>query len=321
MVVDREGAHRDRIAEILADDKIEVACVGDTQSALDLHRKDPFALVITEMNLGTESGLDLLERLRSIDPGGQTMVMTDDVSVDAARAAMRAGAGDLLAKPLDDAEAVRATVRHCLARSAGAGEKRSLVTRIRRDAAELERLNRQLLSLVARDSLTGLYNYRHFRQALEAELSRSRRHSHTLSLALLDVDHFKLYNDAHGQIAGDELLRTLAQMLLVQCRISSTAARYGGEKFIVLVPETSADGAFRFAEDFRAAVETHRFAGCETLPLGKVTISGGVVAYPQSGREPLELIRKLDETLARAKQSGRNVVSVCEAPRPGSAIG
>ena len=317
MVVDRQRPFRERIAEILADETIVVTPAADAKSALALHRESPFELIITEMELGTESGLELLDQLRSIHPVDATVVMTEEDSLEAAKAAMHAGASDCFVKPLADADSLREAVKRSLTRPGEESGDRSLITRIRRDAAELDELNRQLLTLVARDSLTSLFNYRFFRQALDTEIARSRRHSHPFSLVLIDVDHFRLYNDAHGQIAGDELLRSLAYMLQAHCRVSSTAARYGGEKFIVLIPETLADGGFRFAENFRSMVEAHPFTGRETLPLGKVTISASVVGFPQSGREPAELIRRLEEALQRSKRSGRNVVSQCEALKPG----
>jgi diguanylate cyclase (GGDEF)-like protein len=165
------------------------------------------------------------------------------------------------------------------------------------------------LTTADRDGLTGLFNHRYLREALEVELARSRRHGHVFSLVLLDVDHFKHYNDTHGHLAGDEVLRGLGRIVLETNRITDLCARYGGEEFAILLPETGRAGVLVRAERMRRAVEEHPFPKRETQPLEKVTISLGCSCYPEDGQDAPTLIGRADEALYRAKQKGRNTVS------------
>ena len=122
------------------------------------------------------------------------------------------------------------------------------------------------------------------------------------------MDHFKQYNDAHGHLAGDEVLKILARILRDCNRSTSVCARYGGEEFVVLIPEANRKGAFVVAERVRGMVELHPFPGRETQPLGAVTISLGVASYPADGEDGLALIGRADRALYEAKQKGRNRV-------------
>jgi diguanylate cyclase (GGDEF)-like protein len=161
-----------------------------------------------------------------------------------------------------------------------------------------------------RDGLTGLYNHRFFREALEQELARARRHRRQFALLFMDIDHFKHYNDSHGHLAGDALLRSVAMLLQERSRGETLAARYGGEEFVMLVPETNAEGARRYAEILREMFERHTFAGRESQPAGRLTMSFGVAAYPEAGDDSASLIDAADKALYHSKGSGRNRVSV-----------
>jgi diguanylate cyclase (GGDEF)-like protein len=144
------------------------------------------------------------------------------------------------------------------------------------------------------------------------ELARARRHRRTFSLLFIDIDNFKQYNDSHGHLAGDDLLRNLAKLLQGRCRSTTVAARYGGEAFVLLVPETDSTGAQRFAEALRRLVAEHPFPGRESQPGGRVTLSLGVASYPEAGEDATALIDSADKALYQSKHRGRNTVSVWE---------
>ncbi len=165
-----------------------------------------------------------------------------------------------------------------------------------------------------RDELTGLYNRRQFLHAAEAELERARRGESCFAIALADIDHFKHYNDRFGHVAGDDLLRHFARVLTKSLRRMDTVARFGGEEFIMLMPEVSpaAGQTFdpaRLTERLREAVEQEPVL-CEGG--SPVTISAGVVRYPIDGKTIAELILEVDARLFRAKMGGRN--RVCAGP-------
>ena len=142
------------------------------------------------------------------------------------------------------------------------------------------------------------------------EVSRSLRHGRVFSLIFLDVDSFKTYNDMHGHLKGDGVLRTIGEILKNQLRKADMAARYGGDEFVILLPETDKTAAQGVAEAVRKTIESHLFYGREELPTKKVTISVGVSTFPEDGADSQALIQSADKALYKAKESGRNVVCV-----------
>ncbi len=154
------------------------------------------------------------------------------------------------------------------------------------------------------DGLTKLYSYRHFKQRLEEELILANRYSSQLSLLILDIDHFKHYNDNYGHVAGDHVLMEVAKILKEQSDITHLAARYGGEEMVLVASETTKEQAMELAEKIRKAVESHTVAvGKETT---MVTVSIGVATFPQDSQTYLDLIAKADKALYAAKNRGRN---------------
>jgi diguanylate cyclase (GGDEF)-like protein len=157
-----------------------------------------------------------------------------------------------------------------------------------------------------RDGLTGVFNKRYFQEHIASEIRRAERDGNGVSLLLVDIDHFKNYNDTSGHVAGDEVLKQVGQLLRGSIREDDVVARYGGEEFVVLYPGASKALAYRLAQGLRRAIESHPFAGGEHQPLGAVTISGGVASYPQDAQGEVDLIRSADEALYQAKKAGRN---------------
>ena len=154
------------------------------------------------------------------------------------------------------------------------------------------------------DGLTKLYSHRYFKQRLEEELILANRYSSQLSLLILDIDHFKHYNDTYGHVAGDSVLMEVAKILKDQSDITHLVARYGGEEMVLIAPETTKEQGIELAEKIRKAVESNPFAvGRETT---NVTVSIGVATYPQDAQISLDLISKSDKALYEAKNRGRN---------------
>jgi diguanylate cyclase (GGDEF)-like protein len=180
--------------------------------------------------------------------------------------------------------------------------------------AELAKRNREAALLreklreqAMRDKLTGLYNRHYVEEWFDLELRRAQRHGRPIAAILLDIDHFKRFNDSFGHEAGDLVLRELAGALGRSTRGSDVASRYGGEEFLVLLPECPFDAALRKAEQMREEVAKLELR-YDDRPLGPVTVSLGVAAFPDHAKESAELLRHADEALYLAKQSGRNRV-------------
>jgi len=157
------------------------------------------------------------------------------------------------------------------------------------------------------DDMTGLYNRRYMQQRLEEEMHRASRYGLQLTCILLDVDHFKRINDAHGHAAGDYVLKEVATIMKRHVRRSDLAIRYGGEEFMLVLFENDHKGAFKVAERLRRDVESHVF-DWQGTPL-RLTISSGVSVFPATGvTTPDELIARADAALYNAKTAGRNMV-------------
>jgi two-component system, cell cycle response regulator len=180
--------------------------------------------------------------------------------------------------------------------------------------AELTAANALLENLVRTDALTGLHNRRAFDEALAHESARQVRHREPFAIAMIDVDHFKSYNDHHGHPQGDVLLRSLAAVLGQHVRASDVLARIGGEEFAVLLLGTGPDDAVTAAEKLRVAVVAAKLPGGESQPMGFVSISIGVAAGPDHGLSPREILAAADSALYDAKRHGRNTVRLAGQP-------
>jgi diguanylate cyclase (GGDEF)-like protein len=158
------------------------------------------------------------------------------------------------------------------------------------------------------DTLTSLYNRRHLSICLETELSRSSRFGHPFSVAMIDIDNFKKYNDTYGHQAGDKLLKDLSSIMKNNVRQTDTIFRYGGEEFTILFPETAKTSAVIVADKIRAAIEGASFTLPDKHPAPKVAVSIGVASFPSDGNTSDEIIKKADERLYKAKSEGKNRV-------------
>ncbi|BDI30053.1 hypothetical protein CCAX7_21040 [Capsulimonas corticalis] len=185
-------------------------------------------------------------------------------------------------------------------------------TELETRTALLEAANARLQALATTDGLTGIYNHRAFQERLTVEVQRAHRYNTELSLVLLDVDHFKSYNDTFGHPAGDRVLARVAGSLMGSVRVMDFVARYGGEEFAVILPETGGMGARLAAERFRAALTA------QPWPKRPVTASYGVGRL-QPGMDAAELIASADRALYGAKKAGRDCVVVFGEETAGAA--
>ncbi len=190
-------------------------------------------------------------------------------------------------------------------------DARTLTLLVAWAAASLDnlRLAENIEKLAVTDDLTQVYNFRYLKTALRREIKRATRFRQTLSIIMIDVDNLKSYNDRNGHLRGSFLLREMAQLFARQVRSWDLVAKYGGDEFTVILPQTERDGAMIVADRLRASVEAHAF------PLaapGSITVSLGVSVYPEDAESPATLIESADRALYRAKRAGRNRVETVE---------
>lgn len=231
--------------------------------------------------------LRMLDEPSPVRDGGETTAPLGH-TVNPAPDSSRRGRGDGLPRP-----------------SAGSRRRREgRLTRLR----ELERDNARLAELATTDDLTGLWNRRHFRQALQTAFDDAKRERQPLTLVLLDLDHFKAYNDEYGHPAGDEVLRELASLLRSEMRVHDVVARHGGEEFAALLPATDAAGSRAWSERLRATMADHRW------PRSPVTASFGLSTLTRRTVAPADMIEQADRAMYRAKRLGRDRVAHYDEP-------
>jgi len=163
------------------------------------------------------------------------------------------------------------------------------------------------------DDLTATYNRRKLKEDLKEELERAERYNNKLSLLMIDIDWFKEYNDFHGHQKGDNLLIKLVRKFSYNIRFTDKLYRYGGEEFVVLLPETSEEEAKEVAEKLRKKVVDKKFEGAdESQPNRIISVSIGISSYPKNGSSSNEIIHAADSAMYEAKSSGKNMVKVAK---------
>jgi diguanylate cyclase (GGDEF)-like protein len=178
---------------------------------------------------------------------------------------------------------------------------------------KLRMLYEKAKSLSIRDELTSLYNRRHFLTELTREIVLAKRSGNAMSVIMIDLDHFKEYNDTYGHQVGDNLLKTLASRMKNFMRETDIVARYGGEEFVVILPNTTKQKAFVIAERLRAAMQNDDAPGLSGKSKGRITLSAGIAQFAVDAFKQEELISAADSALYKAKKLGRNRICLADA--------
>lgn len=297
LLVESRANAQSRISRAL-DEMASTVATGDPQTALFEAADDAYDLVMISTGLDGQDPLRLCAQLRSLDRTRfvPILLISEPVEDETVRRALELGVNDYILRPVDPNE-LRARV----------------ATQIRRKRYN-DRLRagvRKTMEMAVTDGLTGLYNRHYLDRHLGVLVDRALARGRPLSLCMMDIDRFKSINDTHGHDAGDDVLRGFARRVRAAVRGADLACRYGGEEFIVVMPDTPADVAVRVAERLRAAVEADPFNIPSQGKRIPVTASFGISTL-LGRRDTLEaLIKRSDEALYAAKRDGRNrVVSI-----------
>lgn len=242
----------------------------------------PPAIVLSDYRMPGMTGVQLLEQVRELAPDTTRAILTGQMDVQELMTAINDQVlHRLILKPWDN-DYLLAQMREALQIHALLQEKTALA------------------NLAITDPITGIHNHRHFQEVLQREVDRSLRHKRPLSLIMIDVDRFKLYNDTHGHPEGDVALRDVARVLTESIRGIDLLFRYGGEEFAVVLPDTPVEDAVAVAERLRDRVSQHRFNQ------GSLTLSLGICGLTDARTNPSQLISGADQALYHAKNRGRN---------------
>ena len=304
LVVDDVPVNIQLLVTYLAAEGYDVVSAKDGHDAMKAVKEHQPDLILLDVMMPKMNGFKVCEVIKSDDATKfiPVILVTALNELEDKVKGMNSGADDFLAKPFNKLELL-VRVRSLL-------RIKHLHDELQEKVIELQRTKEELRQLAITDGLTGLYNYRYFKEQLLQELKRAQRHSLNISVVMIDIDHFKQYNDKNGHPAGDVVLKDIARLLRDNIRNIDLAARYGGEEFSLILIETDKPSAKIVPEKIRKLVEDYSFAYESSQPDGKLTISTGVATFPEDGEDFDTLVSKADQRLYRAKEAGRNLIFV-----------
>ena len=279
---------RDYLFDTDSQAKYKLEWVTTYQAGIERIELAEHDIYLVDHYLGAESGLELLQEAFRAGCQEPIIIITGRSDREIDQAALKAGATDYLVKGQINGQLLERSIRYALERN---------------------RLAKKVRELAVRDPLTGLFNLRELMRFLNYELIKSRRYNHPFSLLMIDIDYFKVINDHYGHRFGDEVLQRVAEALLNNVRGCDLPARYGGDEFTIVLPETPARQGWQGAERLRKVVEgltipvTNKNGITEEI---KVTMSIGVAEFPYDANSVETLIEMSDQALYQAKHQGRN---------------
>lgn len=292
LLVDAGASLGDTLERALVEAGYAVSRASSVTLAIQLTMDTAFAGALVELSMPGESGQAVVTHFGSDERGAPVVVL----AAEHADELLEAGAADVVS-PLAPVAEVLARLGRCI--------------RAAEQVQALVRERDQLKALSTTDGLTQLANHRAFQERLREEFRRAQRYDDPMALILMDVDHFKVINDTYGHLAGDDVLRRVAQALRTAVRETDFVARYGGEEFGVLLPKTHLAGALTVAERMSQGLKTVRSGTDSAI---RVTASFGVSGFPGRGVTTAELLLKAaDEALYRSKREGRNKISLFQS--------
>jgi len=290
LIVDDDHAIRNSIQEFLTILEFKTYISDSAENALSFLKTCRVDVIITDIIM---NGMDGLEMTKVIKENYDTdiIVITGYTGNYSYEEAIQKGADDFIFKPVRFEELLLRLKR---------------VLRERALTQERTQMLEKLRELAITDDLTKLYNSRHFYHQLENEIHRYNRYQRSLSLLLIDVDHFKEFNDTYGHLEGDQVLFQIAKLIKSCLRTMDTAYRYGGEEFTVILPETTCDAAMAVSERINEVVKNDLFNGDDKKDM---SVSIGVTEY-LPGELVTEFVRRADKAMYMAKEGGRNRTSL-----------
>ncbi|MEE9291619.1 MAG: diguanylate cyclase [Acidobacteriota bacterium] len=304
----------DLLAEWLGMEGYQVQTATDGSTALQQISPRPPDLILLDLMIPPPDGIEVIRTVKKDRAlaGIPIVVMTVKRDVASKVQALRAGADEFIVKPFhfDELDAVlRAALK-----------RRYLYSSLERSNRQLRETNERLLKMSVTDDRTNMLNDRYLNRRLSEEFKRAQRYGAPLSVVILDLDHFKQINDKYGHDCGDQVLRSFGKVVLDSARETDIVGRFGGEEFLMILPNAVGIRAAIVAERVRRAAEEQVYKYKEFLV--RVTVSAGIASYPANRqvRTEADLLKAADDAMYRAKKVSRNKVIIDRASMPSDII-
>lgn len=292
LIAVKDSALRQGLAKVCGLIGIEVQKAATWAEAQSRLQNRYFDMVILGFGGPGKSCVEMIQEIRRMGLDSCILICAEPKDATAIAGCLREGAYDTIMLPLNAAWA------------------KTTITRAfeRRRYYALAQNRDQHWQLFIYDELTRVHNHRYFHLSLEKVVGAAGRYAYPVSLLMVDIDNFKAYNDSHGHVAGDAVLREVGAFLMTTIRGSDSAARYGGEEFALVLPHTDPKGARVLAERIRAELERREFAPRGPEGPSRITVSIGVATFPSDANSKDELIARACASLGEAKKAGKNAV-------------
>lgn len=299
LIVDDNAHHSELAARRLSQEGWEVSVTDTTEGEIDFQS---FDFILLDYSMPRKTGLDVLKGFKEMNIRTPVIFLTGHGNEIIASEAIKQGAYDYVVK---DTQLLYLDRLPGIVREAKS--KHELIETNRFLIQELRKANERLQHMTFTDEMTGIHNYRFMRKQLEFEIQRATRYSKSLSLCLIDIDHFKLINDISGHPAGDAVLKELARILKDATRTVDFVGRYAGDEFVIIFPDTLLADAVLLCERIRKTVAQHPFTVGEKKLDASICI--GVADFDPRKRKTVEqFLESADKYLYQAKKAGRNCV-------------
>ncbi|MCP4179833.1 MAG: diguanylate cyclase [bacterium] len=294
IVVDDEILNLSIVKVLLQREDLDVSTATSGEECLELMSNKQFDVAVLDIMMPEINGFDLCKKIKELNPYVIVIFLTANIDDESIEKAFNSGGFDYIEKPLRKVELI--------ARIHNAIRVRKAEKRLHDALKELESKNKVLEMRATIDGLTELVNHVHIKKLLDLRFEEAKRYSHPLSVLMLDLDNFKTVNDSYGHLEGDNALKIIAKRLKNSIRKIDICGRYGGEEFLIILPNTELKYAVIVAENLREVIESTKFSGHEIC----LTVSIGVASINDEMQTTNQLIRKADVLLYKAKNKGRN---------------
>lgn len=299
LIVDDKPQIRGPLREFLELSGFRSSMASSAEEALTLIKNNKIEVVITDIMMPEMDGLELTDKIKK-EYDTDVIVMTGHTENYSYEEAINKGASDFIFKPIRFEELLLRLKR---------------VLKERKLSKDRDKMMKKMEQLAITDGLTKLYNSRHFYHQIEHEIQRSKRYNHPLALVLIDIDHFKNYNDTYGHLEGDKILLKLAEIINSHLRTMDSAYRYGGDEYTIILPATSGKEAATAAERINNTIKSEKFYPNLNVKPITITISAGITQY-FNNEELTTFIQRTDQAMYLSKKQGRNKVTTLMADTP-----